>query len=242
MDLSPTAITQQAITAALSANWDQALELNKQLLELEPKNVDALNRLARAYFELGNFKESKKYFEKALSVDPYNQIASKLLKRIETCHKRGAKLTINSGAQVDSDLFIEQPGKTKVIALLKAAEPQKLSLLSPGAPVSLVDKNHCICAVDQNNSYLGVLPDDLSHHLRRLMKGGNKYQAFIKTIKLNGLTILIKEVFCSARFHNQPSFFDNLSSGPNTYSSNQILFQRDPDEEPSMESDEEESV
>lgn len=235
MDDSSTAITQQAISAALSCQWEEAVDLNEQLIDTDPKNIDALNRLGRAQFELGNLTKSKKSFESTLIFDPYNQIAAKFLKRIEIFRKKGHKnnLSINlnnksnsQSASINEDLFIEEPGKTKLVGLLKVAEPHKLSLLSPGMTANLVQKNRGISITDYNDEYLGVLPDDLSSHLLRLIKGGNKYQACIKNIKNNTLSILIREIFCSAKFKNQPSFFDHLNI-TQTYSSNNIILQND---------------
>lgn len=240
---SNTPLHQIAINAALSSNWQQAIDTNLEILETEPKSVEALNRLGRAYFEIGKLAESKESFDKSLINDPYNQIAAKFIKRIETCKKKNPKSN-NLGSnhncvQVDSDLFIEEPGKTKLIALLKVAEPQKLSLLSPGALVNLNIKNKVIAILDTDGEYLGVLPDDLSHHLVRLIHGGNKYQAIIKTAKINGLSILIRETYCSARFKNQPSFLDNLNMAQ-TYSSDNIVIMDEGEEDSNVEADDEE--
>lgn len=244
MDDSSANLHRQAIQAALTLNWEEALKINQQILQVEPKNVEALNRLARSYFELGNLSSSKKYFENALEADPYNQIASKFLKRIETFNKKGNKasvLSILPPVQIDGDMFIEEPGKTKLVTLLKVAEPQKLSLLSAGIAVYLTVKNRGISVTDQNGEYLGVLPDDISHHLIRLIKGGNKYQAIIKTIKTNGLSILVRETYRSARFKNQPSFLE--SNGISfAYSSDHIIVQSDGDEEAMIEAYEEEEA
>ena len=207
----PSSLHQQAISAALSSNWEEALRLNQQIIDLDPKNVEALNRTGRAYFELGNLSKSRKCFEDALIHDAYNQIAAKFLKRIKA-FKKGVKVVDipkQSYTQVDSDFFIEEPGKTRLITLLKVAEPQKLSLLSAGTLVNLVIKNHSVAVSDQRGEYLGVLPDDMSHHLIRLINGGNKFQALIKTVKTNSLTILVKEIFRAPRFRNQASFLED---------------------------------
>lgn len=239
MDDSPAILRQQAITAALLSDWDEALRLNQLILDVDPKNTDALNRIARAYFELGNLIESKKHFENALIQDPYNQIAAKFLKRIETFSKKGIKVPHSTCPMlIDSDLFIEEPGKTKLVTLLKVAEPQKLSLLSAGVMVNLVLKNRGVSVTDQDGDYLGVLPDDTAHQLIRLIKGGNKYQALIKTIKTNSLSLLVREVYRSARFRNQPSFLDGLNT-TFAYSSNHIIVQDDMDDEAPFDSEEE---
>lgn len=234
-----------AINAALASDWQQAIDLNLQIIDAEPKSVEALNRLARAYFELGKFPEAKEFFDKSLLNDPYNQIAAKFIKRIETCKNKSSKTKNSLGGnhncpQVDSDLFIEEPGRTKLITLLKTAEPQKLSLLSPGALVNLNIKNKVIAITDQDDEYLGVLPDDLSHHLVRLIHGGNKYQAIIKTVRINGLSILIRETYRCSRFKNQPSFLDNLNMAQ-IYSSDNIVMLNG-EEELQTDTDEEERI
>lgn len=244
MDENTSALLkQQAIDAALSAQWQKALELNQQIIQAHPENVDALNRTARAYFELGDLDQSRKHYQKALEFDPYNQIAFKFLKRIEACKKKGGRDGTNSHNHhlpISADLFIEEPGKTKVVNLLKLAEPQKLSLLSPGTMVSLVVKNRGVSVTDLDGEYLGVLPDDLSHQLIRLIKGGNKYQALLKTIKTNSLTVLIREEYRSARFKNQPSFLDNMDVST-TYSSDHIIVPMDDYEESPAETSDEDN-
>jgi len=244
MDQTTTqALQQQAINAALSSEWQKALELNLQIIEQHPENVDALNRAARAYFELGDLEKSKHHYQKTLEFDPYNQIAFKFLKRIEACKKKGGRGDMPTTVhimQISTDMFIEEPGKTKIVNLLKLAEPQKLSLLSPGTMVNLVVKNRGVSVTDMDNDYLGVIPDDLSHQLIRLINGGNKYQALLKTIKTNSLTILIRETYRSARFKNQPSFLDNMDLST-TYSSDHIILPNDDYEESGVETVEEES-
>lgn len=233
MATSPTQLHSQAIQAALTANWEEALTLNESILVNEPESIDALNRLARAYFEIGDLVKSKKYYESSLKVDPFNQIAAKFLKRIESCSKKGKttrkdRSSANGFSSFNLDNFIEEPGKTKLVALIKVAEPQRLSILSPGEIVKLVAKNRSIVVFDMDDHYLGALPDDVGHRLLRFIRGGNKYQVLIKNVKTNGLSVLIRETHRSVRFKNQPSFLDNLI-GSLAYSSDHIVVSDDSD-------------
>lgn len=213
MDSTPSSnLNHQAIEAALSSNWDQALKLNKKILKVEPQNVDALARLARVNMELGKSNLAKKFYSEVLKYDPYNPIAIKNLKIIKSFKSNGAENHINGHSKLSPSLFLQEPGKTKIVSLLKVAEPQKLSHIFCGMKVEMVLKNRGITIVDANESYLGVLPDDISYRLIRLLKGGNKYELFIKAIKVNGLAVLIKETFRSKRFKNQASFLENSDS------------------------------
>ncbi len=213
--LASSTLYRQAINAALESRWDEALTLNLEIIKSEPQNVDALNRLGKAYMELGNNSEAKKYYTQALEYDSYNPIASKNLKIIESCKENGQLLPhhgnglANGQKKLSPSVFLQEPGKTKVVNLLKVAEPAKLLQAYCGMSVALIMKNRKLAVVDDQGSYLGVLPDDVSHNLLRLIKGGNKYEVLIKSIKVNGLSVMIRETFRSKRFKNQPSFLES---------------------------------
>ncbi len=216
MDLSSplsSNLNSQAIKAALNSDWTEAISLNQQIIETDPNNVDALNRLAHAFFETDDYPQAKKYYSQVLEQDPYNPIASKNLKILQ-CFKDGeVKIRndhngTNHNGRVSSSLFLHEPGKTKIVSLLKVAEPQKLSQTFCGMQVEFVVKNRGITITDSFGTYLGVLPDDISHSLLKLIRGGNKYLACVKSVKVNGIAILIKETFRSAKFRNQPSFLE----------------------------------
>lgn len=211
MDTSPppSNLHEQAIDAALDSNWELALKLNKQIIKVDPQNIDALNRQAKAYIELGKPNLAKKLYTEVLAIDPYNPIAQKNMKIIKS-FKTGVRYS-PSGCikdRLSPSLFLQEPGKTKMVSLLKVAEPQKLSQAFCGMKVEMAIKNRKVTVVDLNGNYLGVLPDDVSHHLLRLSKGGNKYEIFVKSVRVNSLSVIIKETFRSRRFKNQPSFLE----------------------------------
>lgn len=238
MDDSRTSpnIHRQAIDAALDSRWNEALKLNHQIIKEDPENVDALNRQGRCYFEMGKLTQAKKFYSSVLTFDPYNPIALKNLKIISAFKKGDMEGKINytsNHTRISPLLFLQEPGKTKVVNLLKVAEPQKLSLVYPGMLVEIVAKNHRIHITDQQGNYLGILPDDLSHQLLRLIKGGNKYNVLIKSVKVNGLAVLIKEVFRSKKFKNQSSFLE--SSNHSSYTELVSLNNDDEEEEPETE-------
>ncbi len=77
-------LTTQAVSAALNNHWPEAIKLNLTLLKENPENVEALNRLARAYKENGEIKLSQKTYRKVLTLDHFNPIAQKNLKLLES--------------------------------------------------------------------------------------------------------------------------------------------------------------
>ncbi len=244
MDPNPNSqtLSYQAIDAAMDCRWEEALKLNKKIIKEDPKNVDALNRQARVYMEMGRLNLAKKYYLAVTAIDPYNPIALKNLKIIKSFKTSGAKhsdIPLNGSTKLSASLFLQEPGKTKIVNLLKVAEPQKLSKAFCGMAVAMVIKNRKIIVVDNDGDYLGVMPDDTNHHLLRLLRGGNKYELFIKSIRVNGLAVLIKETYRSKRFKNQPSFLENSDA---TLKLNEIFTSLDNRDESEEEPDESEEV
>lgn len=203
-------LVRLAIDAALKCKWEDALEYNNKIALSEPNNVECLNRLAKAYTELGKYSQAKKIYHQVLELDSYNTIAQKNLLRVSAFKKDNPKDGSAHPVTLSPSFFLEEPGFTKSVSLIKLAEPQRLLILSAGSMVYLVPKNRGVSVTDMDNRYLGALPDDTAHHLLKLIKGGNKYQCFIKSVKSNRLTILIREVFRSKKFKNQASFLDNI--------------------------------
>ncbi len=235
-------LSQLAIDAAMDSRWDEALKLNKKIIKEEPKNADAFARLARVYMEEGRISLAKKYYSNVLKIDPYNPIALKNLKIIKSFKKNKNEAEenhINSTSKLSASLFLQEPGKTKMVNLLKVAEPQKLSQAYCGMSVEMIIKNRRITVADQNGNYLGVMPDDINHHLLRLIRGGNKYDLYIKSIRVNGLAVLIKEKYRSKKFKNQPSFLENTDA---TLKTTEIITALDTQNDEETDESEEETV
>lgn len=207
-------LEQQAIKAAMKGAWDQAIELNQKILKQQPNNIAALNRLARAFWEKGNLASARKSYRQVLSIDRYNIIASKNLKRLADQEKTPIKKEIKKKT-AERAVFLEEPGKTKVVKLVRLASPEVLSELDSADEVLLTPKQHTISATDLDGTYLGTIPDDLSHRLLRLIKGGNRYQAFVKAVDRQNLEIFIRETKRASRFRNLPSFTSSLTFASN---------------------------
>jgi len=72
-------LEKRAVKAAVASDWALAKDLNIQILEIEPHDIDAKVRLGKAYLELHDYAKAKKYSKEALAVDPINSIAQKNL-------------------------------------------------------------------------------------------------------------------------------------------------------------------
>lgn len=196
-----------AVEAALSLDWDRAVRLNETILKGCPDDVDCLNRLGRAYLELGNCKKATAIFRKVLRLSKYDPIATKNLTRSLAAPRKKSK---SNQALTTPVSFLEEPGKTKLIALVNVAAPKVLLTQDYANGVKLVPRRHSILVSDADDNYLGALPDDLGHRLLVLTRGGNKYEGFVKSVAKNAMTIFVREVSRAKKFRNTPSF---MSSG-----------------------------
>ncbi len=199
-----TQIKTQAIQTALMGDWNSAITLNSLLLEDNPEDIDTLNRLAFAFASLGNVKEAKHIYQKVLTLDMQNPIAIRNLKRLT--NNQTKYNPNNTASHQMNNIFIEEPGRTKVIELINIAEQKIISLLRCGETLTMLVKRMKIFVLDSNKQFVGMLPDDMSKRLIKFLNGGNKYEAYVKTVDNHRLIIFVKETKRSLRFKNQPSF------------------------------------
>jgi len=57
-------------------------------LKDNPKDISTLNRLGRAFWEINEIEKANKTYKKVISIDPFNPIANKNLKRLTTKGKK----------------------------------------------------------------------------------------------------------------------------------------------------------
>jgi tetratricopeptide (TPR) repeat protein len=86
-------LTEQAIAAATAAEWEQAADLNKRILEMGGDS-EAENRLAKAYWEMGELAQAREHYQAALALDPTNRIAERNISRLRMLLNEAGKKTI----------------------------------------------------------------------------------------------------------------------------------------------------
>ncbi len=195
-------LAQKAIAAATSGNWQEAIETNLEILEKSPEDIDALNRLAKAYAELGKTSKAISIAKKALKINPFDRIASKNLEK----WKKAKTGQASPGKQASADSFIEEPGKTKIVSLVYTADPKTVASLDAGDEVFILLKGECLQIVTKDGKYIGRLTDDVASRLKKLIRLGNEYQLFIKNIESNKVKVFIRETKRSKKAEKIPSF------------------------------------
>lgn len=198
-------LTQQAIDLALSGQWKEAIKINLQSLKKSARDVEILNRLGRAYLETGQKAKATEVYKKVLRLDKFNTIAAKNLELLKTFKvDRGAA----RGERVASALpvFLEEPGVTKTVSLVRLGDPKTIGQLRPGDEVKLVARQHNVVLLTLSGQYLGRISDDLALRLRTFLAAGNTYQTWIRSVDQKEVKVFIKEATRAAKFRNNPSF------------------------------------
>ena len=197
-----------AIQTALAGDWQNATSINKALLNDNPKDIEALNRLAFAFTFLGKIKQAKATYKKVLELDSLNPIAIRNMKRLADTKTLG-KIFKKQSVTYVRNTFLEETGKTKIIELVNLAQPRITASLRVGQPLIISIKRLKIFIQDLDKQYVGVLPDDMGKRLIKFIKGGNQYETYVRSANNHVVLIFIKEVKRATRFKNQPSFLQN---------------------------------
>ncbi len=202
-------LAQQAIQSAIKGEWKIAESLNRRTLEVKPKDVDALLRLANAQTQLGKIKDALRTYDKILKLEPQNLFAIRAVNRLKNLKKSSIL-----GQHELSNSFLEEPGKTKTVVLVYPAESKTIAALDTGEPVLIVARPHRISVTTKYGVYIGRLPDDLAIRLIGFIKEGNKYDAAIKAVSATSVKIFLRETHRCQKFATTPSFpQDEFSNG-----------------------------
>ena len=196
--------SREAIALALEGNWERATEVNKAILRLFPEDVDALNRLGKAFLEMGLYGAAREGFEEAARIAPHNTIAKKNLERL--VHLQETPSPPKQSKVVTPYLFIEESGKSGVTVLHNPAQRQVLAKMAAGDPVGLEFRDHTLVVENNYGEYLGQVEPKLGMRLMRLIKGGNRYAAAIIGLNRQEVSVIISETHRHPDLSNECSF------------------------------------
>ena len=103
---------EEAIQAALESRWQDALTINRALVERHGTDDETCNRLGKALAELGEAEQALEQYSQALQLDPMNVIAQKNVRKLQILMDSRERLAGQKGA-VDMDLFAGGTGEER---------------------------------------------------------------------------------------------------------------------------------
>jgi hypothetical protein len=184
---------EQAVALAMQNRWEEAVDVNRRIIEISANDADAHNRLGRALTELGHYSEAREAYSRAAKLDPHNTIAQKNLARLSKLSEE--KAPEKAHEQVDPRLFIAETGKTGVTTLLQPARIEILAKMTVGDVVHLKPEGRALVVHNASGDRLGLVEPRLSQRLIDLMRGGNQYAAALMTMDDNNVRLIIREVY-----------------------------------------------
>ncbi len=199
--MSPDNLDELAVSLALQCEWKKAIEINNKILSIDPENIDALNRLARAYFETGNTKRAIEISKKVLSIESTNTIATRAIQKYKT-----AKTNSLKNQSINASDFIEEPGKTKTVLLINPGRESIISCLDSGDELMIQSHSHKVNVTTMDGKYIGRFPDDISAVVRRLIKDGAIFKVLIKSVDNHDVRVFVKCSKPLAKLKSQDDF------------------------------------
>jgi tetratricopeptide (TPR) repeat protein len=196
---------EDAVQLAIAGKWDEAVKLNKFIVENFGADEETQNRLGKALSELGKLKDAKAAYDAALKLNPMNSIAKKNAARINALlhQKEGLKV---GGTRVDLNLFVEEMGKTVITTIDTPPSADICSKVAAGDVAELRAEGDGIVAETSRGVRLGLLEAKLARRLIKFMRGGNRYQAGVTSCEGNLVKLIVRETYQDPHFAGKPSF------------------------------------
>ncbi len=185
--------TKEAITMAMENRWEEAVAVNRSIVEMFPDDVEAHNRLGKALSELGRYEEARAAFARTLDFSPSNAIAKKNLERLSLLAKE--QQPTRRGQKLLPEQFLEESGKSGTCSLAGLASRQVLAKVAAGDLVILRIADHKLVVESTGGDCLGQIPPRLAARLIRLMQGGNRYEAAVARMSGSEVKVIIREVY-----------------------------------------------
>src|SRR5207248_1601498 len=170
-----------------------------------PDDIEARNRLGRAFIEQGRLEEARAAFADVLKNEPYNSIALRNQNRVAALleHKGKAYTTTT---KTQPRLFIEDMGKTGILRLINPAPTHVLAKYSPGAECELREQEGLLAVHARDGELIGFLEPKVGRRLIDLLRTGNQYVAAIVSNDPANARVAIREVFSSPENASRISF------------------------------------
>jgi len=195
---------EEAIQAALESRWEDALAINRALVERHGGDDETYNRIGKALTELGEHQPALEAYSQALQLNPLNVIAQKNVRKLQLLLDSREKLGGATGA-IDVDLFAEEPGKS-ALSVLNPPKAGVVVVVAPGEVVELHIQDGGLQAQTTAGVVLGDVDSKIARRLVPLIASGNRYTAVVARVEESQIEIIVREAFQSAENARRSSF------------------------------------
>ncbi|MGD1034656.1 MAG: tetratricopeptide repeat protein [Candidatus Dormibacteria bacterium] len=195
---------EEAIQAALESRWQDAVAINRALIDRHGGDDETYNRIGKALTELGEHQPALDAYSQSLQLNPLNVIAQKNVRKLQLLLDSRAKLGGAKGA-IDVDLFAEEPGKS-ALTVLNPPRSGVVAVVAPGDVVELHLQDGGLQAQTTPGVVLGDVDSKIARRLVPLIGSGNRYTAVVARVEESQIEIIIREAFQSTENARKSSF------------------------------------
>jgi len=212
-------LAEQAINLAMAGEWVEAIEVNRRLIDDWGPDVEAWNRLGKAYGQLGRITDARAAYESALKIDPNNAIAQRNLQRLSAIKDDSVVTSQDDRQRADPAFFIEETGKTIATSIFSDAPRETLALVAAGDMLEMHPEGEVMAVATRSGQRLGVLEGRLSARLIELQGGGNEYAIAAISVEpaRRELRVLVREMRQSPQLAGRVSFPAETSATSRAY-------------------------
>jgi tetratricopeptide (TPR) repeat protein len=197
-------LENKAIEAAIASRWPEAIQFNASILEKKNDYVPALLRAGFAFLQLKKYSSALEYYKRVLKIQPQNTIAIDYVEKIKL--QKAAKKSSSPSVVLDPTIFVETPGKTKVVTISQLGQKQVLATLVVGEELRLEIRKRHVEVRTQEGEYIGILPDDIGVRLIYFMEHGSIYSAHVQDASLSRVVVFIREIKKGKKVERMTSF------------------------------------
>jgi tetratricopeptide (TPR) repeat protein len=199
-----SAYVDEAVQLAADARWEEAVRLNRYIIQAFGSDEASQNRLGKALTELGQLEEAKAAYDATLTLNPMNLVARRNSSKLASLMNAQEALK-GAPIKVDLNLFVEEQGKT-VTTTLRAAAPDVCSRVAAGDVAELRIDGDGVEVDTIRGVRVGSIEAKLARRLIKLIEGGNRYQAGITSCEGTTVRVIIREIHQDPKFAGKPSF------------------------------------
>lgn len=199
-----TLYVEEAIQAALESRWQDAVAINRALVERHGGVEETFNRIGKALTELGEHQAALDAYSQALQINPENVIAQKNVRKLRLLLESRERIAGAKGA-IDVDLFAEEPGKS-ALTVLNPPKSGVVIVVAPGEVVELHLQDGGLQAQTIAGVVLGDVDSKIARRLVPLISTGNRYTAVVARVEESQIEIIIREAFQSTENARKSSF------------------------------------
>jgi tetratricopeptide (TPR) repeat protein len=208
-------LQDRAVELAAKNRWAEAVEANLQSISIE-EDADTLNRLGKAYFELGKLTDAREAYQRALRMMPSNRIARKNIEKIDELLAQSRTVLVPDRTHrqlVDLRLFITETGRTAITSLIDVPRGPSVDAIVTGEKVDLRIDGRSVLVFDVEGNPIGRVEPKLAQRLSELMTAGNRYAAAIAQTDAKQVRVLIRETYQDPSQRGRVSFPGKLGEG-----------------------------